>query len=214
VEEIKAYYTKRLADQSAAFRKYVQGQHGSIHDESDSVLAGDSDNSDDGEASVGDGTDANDDLYPDGGGDYGEDTLADGTPFSPVHIAEHERRSVDSAAITVSGGGIKDAIPDRDLSGPYAIDLEDFCNAPEGQQQITITYYASDKVLVDDQNNPIPDIVGNVGQLSALDFGGISQDPHIRYVRNERIDVDFEIILHSGSFAQEVLHYGRPDPEE
>jgi len=157
---------------------------------------------DDGLASVGDPDAASDDI------DH-EDR-----PANYVHVAEHEKRPLDTKNI-FSDSSLEDVTLVRDTSKPYGIGIEEFCDPPDGYRQITITYYASDKVLVDDKNGPILDIVKTVGPLTALDFGGISGDPHIRYVRNPNLDADFEIILNAGSYAEEILHYGRPNkPQE
>jgi hypothetical protein len=93
---------------------------------------------------------------------------------------------------------------------PYVIPFEEFGDSPPGYQQITVTYYAGDGVLADDQDQPIRDISRTVGPLNPLSFGGVSKDPHIRYVRNQRLEIDFEIILNARSYAEAVLNYGNP----
>lgn len=96
--------------------------------------------------------------------------------------------------------------------GPFEISEAQFGElADQGFQTISVTFYAGDKVLCDDKDGPIPDIEGNVGVLSPKAFDGkASGDPNIRYVRNRRLEVDFEILLKPGSFAGEVLGYGDP----
>jgi hypothetical protein len=97
-----------------------------------------------------------------------------------------------------------------DRGAIYPVSQEDHLESVEGYQQVTVTYYAGDKVLADDKDQPIPDIIRTTGQLTPLLFGGISGDPHIRYVRNENLLVDFEIILNKSSYVDVVLNYGRP----
>jgi hypothetical protein len=99
----------------------------------------------------------------------------------------------------------------RDAAKPYAISVEEFGEQGDGWQQLTITYYALDKVLVDDKDQPIRDIQGTVGPLDALGFGGISGDPHIRYVRCHKLEIDFEIVLDARSYADVILNYGNPN---
>ena len=91
------------------------------------------------------------------------------------------------------------------------ISLEEFCEPIEGYEQLTIMYFAADKVLVDDKDAPIRDVRGTVGTISALGFGGVSRDPNIRYVRNERLELDFEILLDPRSYAEAILNYGNPN---
>jgi hypothetical protein len=104
---------------------------------------------------------------------------------------------------------VNEAKPSR--SGkPRRISAEAFAEAPPESANITITYYAADKVLVDDHDQPIQNIGRTVGKLDALSFGGISGDPHICYVHNPELDVFFEIVLDNRSYAEVVLNYGRP----
>ena len=56
----------------------------------------------------------------------------------------------------------------------------------------TLTYY-SDGVLTDDQDNPIEDIQGMIGNDSLMHFG--EYEPDAVYVRNDRLKIDFEILL-------------------
>lgn len=103
---------------------------------------------------------------------------------------------------------------DRDTSKPYIMSYEEFADPPVGHQQITVTFYAADKVLTDDQDQPVPNHTLITGEFSALSFGGVSKDPHVLYIRNEERDIDFEIILNAGSYADAILNYGRPEKEE
>lgn len=102
----------------------------------------------------------------------------------------------------------------RDIRHPYVISAEEIAESPPEFQQLTLTYYAGDKVLVDDKDEPIPMISKIVGPIRGpQDFGGISGDPHLRYVRNQVLKTDFEIILDSRSYAEVVLNYGQPNKE-
>ena len=101
--------------------------------------------------------------------------------------------------------------PDRDTTRPYVISPLEFGECDPGWQQLAITYYVADSVLADDREQPIRDIVGTVGPLSVEGFGGISEDPSIRYIRNERLELDFEICLDRRAFTDVVLNYGNPN---
>lgn len=99
--------------------------------------------------------------------------------------------------------------------GPFEISREQFGElADEGFQTISVTYYAEDRVLADDKDQALRDGEAKrmVGALSPLAFNGeASGDPNIRYVRNRRLEVDFEIVLDKRSYAEVVLDYGRPN---
>jgi hypothetical protein len=108
----------------------------------------------------------------------------------------------------------ENSLPDLDTRAstgkPFPISLSEFCDPPAGYQQITLTYYSADRVLVDDKEQPVNNIVKIVGPLnSPLDFGGISEDPHLRYVRNPKAEADFEIILNTGSYSEYIMNYRR-----
>jgi hypothetical protein len=106
-------------------------------------------------------------------------------------------------------GPVEDGEPDRPFEIPEAAFGE---LADEGFQQISVTYYQADRTLCDDKDGPIRDVVGTIGTAdpSGLD-PELSGDPHIRYVRNRRLEVDFEILLDARSFAETVLGYGQPN---
>jgi hypothetical protein len=197
VEAVKAHYSKRAADARADFVA-SQGDHGIVGpptvDYESGIVVDSFRITDDIPAT------ADPDDKQSGGGD-GEDGLA-GRDKLDLGDGDAETSSPEKS-------GDIDITP-RDTSKPYAISVQEFGESGPGIQQLTITYYAGDKVLADDQELPIRDILKTVGPLSALSFGGISQDPHIRYVRNEDLEIDFEIILSAQSYAEAVLNYGNP----
>lgn len=102
----------------------------------------------------------------------------------------------------------------RDRTKPYVISDAEFAEgAQEGYHQcLTIKWYNGDKVLLDDKDQPITDILRTTGAIHKNGFGGVSGDPNIRYVRNENLEVDFEILFDPGSYVEEVLNYGNPNP--
>lgn len=109
-------------------------------------------------------------------------------------------------------GPVPEGVPLEEPPFPFEISEAQFGElSEEGFQTISVTYYAADKVLVDDKDQPIRDVQGTVGTVNPLGFGGISGDPHIRYVRNRRLVVDFEILLDARSYTSTVLGYGQPD---
>ena len=102
----------------------------------------------------------------------------------------------------------------RDVTKPYIISVEEFGEAEPGWQTIGLVYYAGDGVLADDKEQPIRDIKSTVGPLAREGFGGVSQDPEVRFVRNDRLEVDFEICWDPRSYADAVLNYGDPNREK
>lgn len=74
---------------------------------------------------------------------------------------------------------------------PYVISPDDFAENEE-YDVISITYYA-DKILADDNDELIEDVEGVVGFESLSTFG--DYDDNAVFVRNERLQTDFEILL-------------------
>lgn len=94
---------------------------------------------------------------------------------------------------------------------PYGISAGEFAETPEGYQVLSMTFYADDSVLVDDDNNqPIENQMMVAGELTRAGFGSISGQANTRFVRNEKLEVDIEITLNEGSYVHEVLGYGQP----
>jgi len=68
--------------------------------------------------------------------------------------------------------------------------------------QRTFTFYAEDSVLTDEQDVPIYNQEARVGELA---FGHGSGDPNIAYVRNEKEEEEYEIVLDDGAYQVVVL---------
>lgn len=129
---------------------------------------------------------------------------------------DNESRSTGLPGMDTGGPAADQVWPpvNRDRSKPYVISEAEFSDSEIGTQQLTITYYQGDKILVDDKEQPIRDIRGVTGPVVPGGFGGISGDPSIRYVRNERLEIDFEIVLDQRSYTDVVLNYGNPNRRE
>lgn len=98
----------------------------------------------------------------------------------------------------------------RDPGRPYIISVTEFTDNDLDYGQNTISYYAGDNVLADERDQPIPDIEGVVGMRN-LRFGDGSGDPNIVFVRNDALEVDFEICQSLGTYAEEVLGVAPPE---
>lgn len=109
--------------------------------------------------------------------------------------------------------GTADAVAEAEPDGPFEITEAAFGElADEGFQTISVTYYEADRTLCDDKDDPIRDVVGTIGTDNPRGLNPeLSGDPQIRYVRNRRLEVDFEILLDARSFAGTVLGYGQPN---
>jgi hypothetical protein len=100
----------------------------------------------------------------------------------------------------------------HDTSRPYLISTEEFCEDYNSFQKLSLTYYIGDGVLLDDKQEPVPDKALVVG-LDNVEVFEKSYDPDalvIFYVRNHRLEIDFEVAIHEDSWVNSVLHYGDP----
>ena len=103
-------------------------------------------------------------------------------------------------------------IADRELNPevPYTISFDEFNDNEVNHEQTTLTYYDEDDTLVDSKDQPIDNTEYTVGDDNLTRFGHGSGDVNVVYVRNEKIDMDFEIVRSRGSYQREILG---SDPE-
>ena len=87
---------------------------------------------------------------------------------------------------------------------PYIIHKDEHMANDDEFEQVTLTYFAGDDVLSDERDTVIaePDVIVGLDNLQKFGFG--SNDPNVVYIRNPRLEVDYEVIRSEGSFAQEV----------
>jgi hypothetical protein len=96
---------------------------------------------------------------------------------------------------------------DRDRSAPYIISIREYMEDRDEYDKTTITYFEDDDVLCDEREEVIPNVEGTVGSTALTNFGHLSEDKKIVYVRNERISTDFEIVRDTRSYAEVVLGF-------
>lgn len=95
----------------------------------------------------------------------------------------------------------------RTAEKPYIITHDEYYMGEKDYEQTSLTYFDGDDVLVDDRDSPVPDPDDSVGDDNLTSFGLGSKDNNIVYVRNDRLELDFEILRSNGKYAQEVLGF-------
>lgn len=94
---------------------------------------------------------------------------------------------------------------------PFIIHHDEFMvNEPE-HEQVSLTYFAGDDVLVDERDQVMREVGTTVGLEHLQKFGHGSEDEDMVYIRNPRLEVDYEISKSDGTFATEV--HGFQDDE-
>lgn len=96
----------------------------------------------------------------------------------------------------------------RSNARPYIIETSEFVNGDPEYNQITLTYFDGDGILVDDNMQPISNKVQTIG-TNEPEFGRGSDDINVVYIRNEELEVDFEVVRSDESFAHQVQMRGR-----
>jgi hypothetical protein len=103
---------------------------------------------------------------------------------------------------------------DRNPEFPYVITEAEYrIDRPEFEKD-SLTYYAGDDTLAEENGNYIPDKNGTAGNQNLREFFGMgSGDDRLLYIRNERVMADFEINLNDGKYTKEVLDVAEDDED-
>ena len=88
-----------------------------------------------------------------------------------------------------------ESMPDK----PYIISPDEFGNS-DNYTQISLTYYAKDGVLADDEDEIVEEVDDTVGDDFADHFGDYEDDSV--FVRNDRLRCDFEILKDNRSYRE------------
>lgn len=94
---------------------------------------------------------------------------------------------------------------------PFVIHKDEHMANEDEFEQVTLTYFMGDDVLSDERDTVIaePDVIVGLDNLQR--FGEGSEDPNVVYIRNPRLEVDYEVIRSEGTFAQEVHGFSGDD---
>lgn len=103
----------------------------------------------------------------------------------------------------------------RTPGAPYVITQEEFFENSTDYEQMQMTYYAGDDVLVDEDSKEVLSKSDEfVGDDNLTRFGHGSKDRHIVYIRNDAKELEFEIARSTGKYAKEVLGLGDDEEQE
>lgn len=96
---------------------------------------------------------------------------------------------------------------ERSTDTPYIVSVAEHMENEYSYTQCTLTWYIMDGVLADENDDEIEDLEASVGRKNLNRFGHMSEDPKVVYVRNERQEIDYEILLHGASYAEVVAGF-------
>jgi hypothetical protein len=103
----------------------------------------------------------------------------------------------------------------RDADGaretpPFHISVAQYASDPdEGDdyEKITMSWYPRTRVLLDDDDEIVPDVNNVVGYKNLDRFGDESNDPNVVFVRNRHLETDFEVVNHEDEDLPIHLQY-------
>jgi hypothetical protein len=89
---------------------------------------------------------------------------------------------------------------------PYVIGVDEYMNTEVGYDQVSLTYYEGDDVVVDitDTIVTINRVEETIGRDNLTRFGELSEDDNVVYIRCEKFNMDFEVTRSMGKYSVEV----------
>ena len=94
---------------------------------------------------------------------------------------------------------------------PYVISIEEFSEERENFDKVTVYYYQEDDTLCDDNEEVITDVLRFIGSDALTCFGDESDDENVVYIRNEPMEIDYEVIRLTKSYSETVLGFNHID---
>lgn len=93
----------------------------------------------------------------------------------------------------------------RTPDAPYVIHYDER-EEMEGYHVMTLTYYTEDDVLCDERDNPVDPAERNdlIGEVNLERFGHGSNDPSVVFVRNDKLEIVYEVVRSPNSYSEEV----------
>lgn len=149
--------------------------------------------------------DAQEDNHPSIEGVSGSIILSNDRPISKLVSVPREKPNIVNVFDNANGDDwdYEAEKSTRTEDQPYIIHVDEFMADEMGWgSQSTLTWYAGDDILTDSHDTPIYNPASVVGELR---FGHGSQDPNTVYVRNEKLQSEYEILRDEGLYEEVVL---------
>lgn len=135
-----------------------------------------------------------------------EEPIERGAVFIENHLREVEPEKVNvfsnGSKVVTDTWDYEAELESRTDTEPYVLHKDEFYSEESGYSQQTLTYYAGDDILVDQESAPIYNYTSILGELK---FGHGSDDADTFYVRNDKLKAEFEVCRDGGLYAVEVL---------
>lgn len=97
--------------------------------------------------------------------------------------------------------------PNDDDPEPYIITEAEFSMDMPEYSKISLTYYAGDDVVCDEQERVVEDVESTIASRNLSTFPA---DTMTVYIRNNRIKADFEVTLDNAKYSEAVMGLEAP----
>lgn len=130
-----------------------------------------------------------------------------------IDFEDYDSRSETPEGLTtveigIRGDDVKVSVEEqtrRDESAPYLITIEEYMGDRHDFAKTTATYWEEDDTIVNDDEKPMDDVNEVIGNDNLMTFGSDPEEPDMIWVRNEHLEVDFEIARDQRSYHEVVL---------
>ena len=135
-----------------------------------------------------------------------------GRPPVPVDSAKPVYRTEDAEKDKNAGWNYAFELANRGSGSPYIIHQDEWHLKESEYNQTAITYYAEDDILADEDDSILENRDELVGEENLTKFGHGTDDFNILYIRNTRLELEYEVSRVPRSYEEEVLGLEH-DPE-
>lgn len=88
--------------------------------------------------------------------------------------------------------------PGDEKSRPHRISIDDFTENGPYYQQVTVTYFPKEQLLVDDISGEFEDVESTVGKDNMELFRELDED--VIYIRNDNVSIDYEVVKSNAEY--------------
>lgn len=138
-------------------------------------------------------------------GETPEETRANLQRLINRYHPEDEEAFVHMATRVVDDAAVENSAPEVISQQTYAWD-----EIGENHAKVTATYYPNDRVMLDDDGDPVDekDIDGIYGWKNLQRFGDQTDNPDTVFIRNFRLETDFEVFRDTENQLPAHVKYG------
>lgn len=105
------------------------------------------------------------------------------------------------------------AAKERKGKSVYVLHEDEFFQDERGYTQDTLMYYSGDYTLADPHDRPIYNTTEVLGTDFMNEFGKGTNQEDVLYIRNENLKAEYEVVLASGTYAEDILGVDASDED-